>query len=213
MESQTTEGMIGIDWISKDDYIAQKTEFFDKNKEIIEEYLQNNKYTKHLNPDEIKTASRFLLNFRWSATLICKLSNYGQDTPAVRIGIAPDGSIGFDTEKGDFIFDVVDFIRDVKFTTEHPNHRLNKEERYEIVGVEEMAHCLYFEKKREVGDYQLPTKDEPLNYLSSDVEYRAKIWQTQYAKHYMSDEVYTRFKFLLDAVSENRKSLKNKHEQ
>ena len=205
MESPISEDIIGVDWISKVEYDEKKAIYFSENEGAIKAYLQNNHFISRLTSEEIKIASGFLLNFTWGAALTGQLIHYNQKTPEFEIGII-GSAIGFDVEERKFKFDAIHLIQNAKFVSKFDNFKRQKEEGYEMTGVEEMAHCLFFEKTRSVGNYEQAFKGmDPVRYKSSDVEYDAEIWQTSYSKHYMPS-VYPNHRKMLDTIIERRES-------
>lgn len=58
------------------------------------------------------------------------------------------------------------------------------EEFFEIAGVEEAAHLMFFQEKGCLGDGIIASAPEDLDYYTSDMEWRALIWKLWYVKKY-----------------------------
>lgn len=56
---------------------------------------------------------------------------------------------------------------------------------FEIAGVEEAAHLLFFNEKRHLGKGPVSSAKEEDRYYTSDMESRALIWKLAYVKRYM----------------------------
>ena len=56
---------------------------------------------------------------------------------------------------------------------------------FELAGVEEAAHLMFYNEKDNDTKVQLNTGDDNLDYFTKESEERALIWKKAYAKHYM----------------------------
>ena len=216
MESQTPEGLVGINWPSVEKYQGSKFQYEESTKKEIEGILARSRFTRNL-PDVQKGIGRdLLLDFMWGVKMVADLSGYKEEIPKPTIFFDEtpglfSSSLSF-WKKPFLITQSRQFIRLLQLLGEGKKPKLGIKpyikgilpaEAVEISGVEEMAHILFMKKKGVPGRYSSPlgkpSSERLVDYFSQDVEERALFWKVAYTKHYFP-HLYPQYEKLLNAV-------------
>mgnify|MGYP001791558480 CR=1 FL=1 len=184
-------------WLSKEEYGRQKVGFIAKNKGQFVDFFSGSEHFSNLTPDLREKGAELISRFFFGVWMAYrrigfKYSSYNLTYDTGEIN--DYSGIGYNDESNSFAIKV-DFMQEVLGKIKEKGNAsisgmgieemVPTDDFFELAGVEEAAHLMFFNEYGHLGKAALVTNDSDISYHTSEIESRALIWKVGYVKRYM----------------------------
>lgn len=188
-------------WLSFEEHESEREKFIQNNSQQFQDALNSNKQIFGEYSDETYTkASELISKFFFGVKQVYR--RFGNKYPIYEITYDLSNrddydGIAFNDEENGFVFKV-NYLREMleKIEKDEPVYSFGgagiggmvipSEDFFEIAGVEEAAHLMFFNEKGHLGKGKIQGDNitDDVLYHSSDMESRALLWKSAYIKRY-----------------------------
>jgi hypothetical protein len=192
--------LLSSEWMSNTDYLFAKSEFAKTHAPLISKQLPSIYNPNELSPPEVTEGATLLSLFSFGVKMVYrrldgKYSKYGFE---FTVGLHPDDPVlGYRYGNDKFCVDSNWFKHILKMmaagtsSIEIPTYAIHRpiaiSDLFELAGVEEAAHRIFYLEKQYPGKPGIADGDPRISYNSSEFERRANLWKLAYTKRYMPD--------------------------
>jgi hypothetical protein len=183
-------------WPSIEEVNKERNSFCKKQEKHFVEIFEQNKLLCEFSGQEIELVSKILSCFM-----------FGVNMAYFRFGFKfPNFNFAFDTReetdyhgiafnsefngffiKVKFLKDILqDFRPDKKCSIKGAGitEKIPIQDFFEIVGIEEASHLMFYNEKGYLGSDEIPQEDKVLQYFTNGLEFKALLWKLAYTKRY-----------------------------
>ncbi|MFC1790496.1 hypothetical protein ACFLZP_03370 [Patescibacteria group bacterium] len=212
---------VGVDehrlyeWLPKEELDREREIFIEKNKGQFSNFFQTNEHFADLNPELKDTGAELVTRFFFGVHMAYR--RFGFKHPIYKItydtGERSDyDGIAFHDESNEYVAKVKFLKRVLEITKEKGQCLIEgagiKEmipagDFFEIGGIEEAAHLMFYNEKGHLGEKPVAEADEEYKYYTSEMESRALKWKLAYVRRYMP-QYYDSLKQTSEKVREIR---------
>jgi len=184
------------DWLPKEDFDRQRESFIEKNKGQFLDFFQSEEQFANLTPELQEAGAELITRFFFGVHMAYRRFGFKYPIYGITYDVSDrndyDG-IGFHHERNEYIVKVK-LLRQLLENTEEDGRcfiqgggierMIPAGDFFEITGVEEAAHLMFFNEKGHSGKGPISGVEEEYKYYTSDMESRALKWKLAYVKRY-----------------------------
>lgn len=203
------------EWLPKEELDKERESFIEINKGQFLDFFQTNEHFAGLSPELKNTGAELVTRFFFGVHMAYR--RFGFKHPIYKITYDTGGrtdydGIAFHDESNKYIVKVKFLERVLEITKEKGQcliggggitEMIPAGDFFEIIGVEEAAHLMFYNEKGHLGEEAVAEAEEEYKYYTSEMESRALKWKLAYVKRYMP-QYYDSLSQTADKVREIR---------
>ena len=199
-EVRTNEHQLG-QWLPKEEFDQLRLAFIKDNKKKFVDFFERNGEFNDLSSQEREAGAYLMVRFFFGVDAVCK--RFGNQDSEYRLLYDAgkkdeDHPFAYDQQEDRFLLNVGFLKKAIKKQIKQDpflfaaaglgsGGLISAGDLFELIGVEEGAHYLFYQEKDRPGQGALADAPDIYRYKTSEVESRALKWKTAYAGRYFPD--------------------------
>lgn len=197
MDIPTGETRHFENWLSVSEYQKYKKDFIEANQDDTFTNLNKHPQLNDLSEDEKRLGAKIMTQFLFGVNMAYKRMGDKYDNYKIALDRGEEAeydSIGYWQDENKYIVRLSWLKEEIKEISKGKDNfenamgiegKIDVNDFFELAGVEEAAHLMFYNEKEGDTKRQLKTGDDNLDYFTKESEERALIWKKAYTKHYM----------------------------